>query len=241
MSKDIRIAAITGATGALGSTLASTLVGKGYKVALLDTEHARQRLDALVNELGRDSAYGHALDFASADAWAAALDATKSALGGLPTHAVLVAGAWAGGAPLHETKDDAAYERLMRSNVDTAYRSLRALLPAMVAAKSGSIVVIGSRAVERPWTSTNAAAYAGAKAAVVTMAQAVAQEVLEHGVRVNAILPSTMDTPANRADMPGADASRWVSLASAAGVIAFLLSDDARDVSGAAIPVYGRS
>lgn len=241
MSQDIRIAAITGATGALGSTLASTLVGKGYKVALLDTGHARERLDALASKLGREHAYGHALDFASAEAWAAALEGTKAALGGLPTHAVLVAGGWAGGAPLHDAKDDAAYEHVMRSNVDTAYRSLRALLPSMVAAKKGSIVVIGSRAVERPWTSSNAAVYAGAKAAVVGMAQAVAQEVLEHGVRVNAILPSTMDTPANRAGMPDADPSRWVSLDSAAGVIAFLLSDDARDVSGAAIPVYGRS
>lgn len=241
MSKDIRIAAITGATGALGSTLASTLVGEGYKVALLDTERSKDRLEALVNELGRENACGHALDFANAEAWAGALEGTKTTFGGLPTHAVLVAGGWAGGAPLHDAKDDAAYEHMMRSNVDTAYRSLRALLPPMVAAKKGSIVVIGSRAVERPWTSSNAAVYAGAKAAVVAMAQAVAQEVLEHGVRINAILPSTMDTPANRAGMPDVDPSRWVSLDSAAGVIAFLLSEDARDVSGAAIPVYGRS
>jgi NAD(P)-dependent dehydrogenase (short-subunit alcohol dehydrogenase family) len=110
----------------------------------------------------------------------------------------------------------------------------------MVEAKQGSIVVVGSRAVERPWTSAGAAAYAAAKAAVVTMAETVATEVLEHGVRVNAILPSTMDTAANRAAMPDADPSRWVALSSAAAVIAFLFSDDARDVSGAAIPVYGR-
>ncbi len=241
MSTQTRIAAITGGAGALGSTLASTLVGKGYKVALFDTERAKDRLDALVGELGRDKAYAHAGDFASADTWNAAVEGTKAALGAAPTHAALVAGGWAGGAPIHEAKDDAVYERMMRANVDTAYRALGALLPSMVAAKGGSIVVIGSRAVERPWTSTGAAAYAGSKAAVVAMAQTIAQEVLEHGVRINAILPSTMDTPANRAGMPDADFSRWVSLESAAGVIAFLLSDDARDVSGAAIPVYGRS
>ena len=111
----------------------------------------------------------------------------------------------------------------------------------MVARKHGSVVVVGSRAAVQPSTSAGSAAYAASKAAVVALAQAVAAEVLEHGVRVNAILPSTMDTPANRAAMPKVDPTRWVSLASAAGLVAFLLSDGARDVSGAAIPVYGRA
>ena len=102
-------------------------------------------------------------------------------------------------------------------------------------------MVVGSRAVEQPWTSARSAAYAASKSAVVALARAVAAEVLEDGVRVNAILPSTMDTPANRAAMPKADPSRWVSLESAAGVVAFLLSDAARDISGVALPVYGRS
>lgn len=236
-----RIAAITGGAGALGSALARTLIAKGYKVALLDTDHAKDRLTQLARELGPDKAFAHASDFASPAAWTAALDATRAALGGLPTHGALIAGGWDGGTPVHEATDEATYERMMRMNVDTTYRALRALLPGMVAAKTGSIVVVGSRAVERPWTSTGAAAYAASKAAAVTLAQTVAQEVLEHGVRVNAILPSTMDTPANRAGSPNADPSRWVSLPSAAGVIAFLLSEDARDVSGAAIPVYGRA
>jgi NAD(P)-dependent dehydrogenase (short-subunit alcohol dehydrogenase family) len=109
--------------------------------------------------------------------------------------------------------------------------------PSMVEAKHGSIVVVGSRAVERPWTSTGAAAYA----AVVTLAQTVAQEVLEHGVRINSILPSTMDTPANRSAMPSAGPTKWVSLDSASQVIALLLSEDSRDVSGAALSVYGRA
>ncbi|HVH45551.1 MAG TPA: SDR family NAD(P)-dependent oxidoreductase [Labilithrix sp.] len=241
MTTTNRIAAITGGAGALGSELARTLAAKGYKVALFDTERSKERLATLVGQLGPDKAFGYASDFASDAAWGAALDAAKAALGGLPTHAALIAGGWAGGTPVHATTDDSSYQRMITTNVDSAYRALRALLPAMVAAKSGSIVVVGSRAVERPWTSAGSAAYAAAKAAVVTIAQTVAQEVLDEGVRINAILPSTMDTPANRADMPEADPSKWVSLSSAAGVIAFLLSDDARDVSGAAIPVYGRA
>jgi NAD(P)-dependent dehydrogenase (short-subunit alcohol dehydrogenase family) len=111
----------------------------------------------------------------------------------------------------------------------------------MVARANGSVVVVGSRAVERPWTSANATAYAATKAGVVAMAQAAAVEVLEHGVRINAILPSTLDTPANRRAMPDADPARWVTTSSVAGVIAFLLSDAARDISGAAIPLYGRA
>jgi NAD(P)-dependent dehydrogenase (short-subunit alcohol dehydrogenase family) len=95
--------------------------------------------------------------------------------------------------------------------------------------------------VERPWTSASASGYSASKAAVVALAQTVAAEVLESTVRLNAVLPSTMDTAANRAAMPNADPARWVSTDSVAGVIAFLLSDAARDVSGAAIPVYGRA
>jgi NAD(P)-dependent dehydrogenase (short-subunit alcohol dehydrogenase family) len=111
----------------------------------------------------------------------------------------------------------------------------------MVARKSGSIVVVGARGVERPWTNAGSAAYGAAKSAAVSLAEAAAAEVLEHGVRINAIMPSALDTAANRRSMPNADFSKWVTPASAAAVIAFLLSDDARDVSGAKIPVYGRA
>lgn len=235
------IAAITGGAGALGSAIAELLVGRGHRVALFDVEHAKARAEAIAARLGKDRVVVHLGDFGDAATWRAALDATKQAFGGLPTCAALVAGGWDGGAPIHAAPDDAAYERMMRLNVDTTYRALRALLPAMVKGKQGSIVIVGSRAAVRPWTSAGAAAYAASKAAVVAMAEAVAAEVLEDGVRVNAILPSTMDTAANRAAMPSADPTRWVATASAAAVIAFLFSDDARDVSGAAIPVYGRA
>jgi NAD(P)-dependent dehydrogenase (short-subunit alcohol dehydrogenase family) len=236
------ITAITGGAGALGSTLAKVLVSKGQQVVLLDMVRSKDRLDALVKELGGpNKATSFASDFSDAAAWSAALDQTKSALGGLPTCAALIAGGWAGGEPVHASKDESSYARMMTSNVDSTYRALRALLPSMVAAKQGSIVVIGSRAVERPWTSGGSAAYAASKSAVVTLARTVAEEVLDHGVRVNAVLPSTMDTPANRSAMPNEDPSKWVSLPSAAGVIAFLLSDEARDVSGAVLPIYGRA
>jgi NAD(P)-dependent dehydrogenase (short-subunit alcohol dehydrogenase family) len=232
------IVAITGGAGALGSALARLLASRGDKVALFDTEHSRERATALAKELG---GYVHIAPFQKAEDFAQAVKATAEALGGVPTGAALIAGGWAGGTSVHEAKDDSAWSAMMKGNADTAFHAMQTLLPGMVAAKTGSIVVVGSRAVERPWTSTGSAAYAASKAAVVTLAQTAAAEVLEHGVRINAVLPSTMDTPANRKAMPDADPSKWVSLPSAAGVIAFLLSNDARDVSGAVIPVYGRA
>ena len=136
---------------------------------------------------------------------------------------------------------DARWRKMLDQNLESARVALQALLPPMVAAKKGSIVLIGSRAAQRPWESTGAAAYAASKAAVLALAQAVAAEVLEDNVRVNVVLPSTLDTSANRAAMPNVDPSRWVTRESLCDVIGFLLSDAARDVSGAALPVYGRA
>ena len=217
---------VTGAAGALGSAVVRALAKRGDSVMLLDRAEAHVRSQALAKEVGHGATSHVSLD----DIAAGEVDG-----------AALVAGGWAGGKPLHETTDDTVYRAMMESNVDTVYFALRALLPGMVARKSGSIVVVGSRNAERPWTGKTAAVYTASKAAAVALAQAAAAEVLEHGVRVNAVLPSTLDTPANRASMPKADFGRWVATASAAEVIAFLLSDGARDISGAAIPLYGRA
>jgi NAD(P)-dependent dehydrogenase (short-subunit alcohol dehydrogenase family) len=233
------IVVVTGAAGALGSEVAHRLSARGDTLALFDSERSRPRLAELAASLGRALAFPG--DIAEENTWHEAMPRIERELGGAPTHAALIAGAWRGGTPVHQETSDDVWRAMMRANVDTVYRSLRALLPSMAARKRGSIVVVGSRAAVSPETSAGSAAYAASKAAVVALVEAVAAEMLESGVRLNAILPSTMDTPANRAAMPGADPSRWVSLPSAAGVIAFLLGDDARDVSGTAVPVYGRS
>ncbi len=180
------------------------------------------------------------LDLASPAEWEPVASALVSAHGP-PTHVVLTAGGWQGGAPVHASKDARSYPAMMASNVDTTYYALQTLLPSMVKAGRGAIVLIGSRAAVRPESSAGAAAYAASKSAVVALAESVAREVIHFGVRINAVLPSTLDTPANRAAMPDADATRWVSLSSCAGVIDFLLSDEARDISGAALPLYGRA
>jgi NAD(P)-dependent dehydrogenase (short-subunit alcohol dehydrogenase family) len=109
------------------------------------------------------------------------------------------------------------------------------VLPAMTRARRGRIVNIASRAVVPP--PGGFIAYTVSKSAVITLTQALAQEVRPHGITVNAVLPSTMDTPANRRAMPDADRSSWVSTDAVALVVAFLASDAAAAVSGAAVPV----
>jgi NAD(P)-dependent dehydrogenase (short-subunit alcohol dehydrogenase family) len=235
----VDVALVTGAAGALGAEVARTLSSRGCKVVLVDSERAASRLKDLAATLDRASIVTG--DITAEATWAEAMPRIERELGAPPSLGALIAGAWRGGKPLHEETSDETWRAMMSANVDTVHTTLRAILPAMVARKRGSIVVVGSRAADQPGTSARASAYAASKAAVVALAQAVAAEVLDHGVRVNAVLPSTMDTPANRASMPKADPSRWVSLPSAAGVIAFLLGDEARDISGAAVPLYGRA
>ena len=233
------VALVTGAAGALGAEVARTLYERGCKLALVDSDRGKPRLEQLAASLG--GAIVVAGDITQDGTWTEAIPRIEKGLGAPPALAALIAGGWRGGRALHDEPTDEVWKTMLSANLETAYRSLRALLPPMVARRRGSIVVVGSRAVEQPWTSARAAAYAASKAAVVALARAVAAEVLDSGVRVNAILPSTMDTPANRASMPHADFGHWVSLSSAARVVSFLLSDEARDISGVALPVYGKA
>jgi NAD(P)-dependent dehydrogenase (short-subunit alcohol dehydrogenase family) len=231
---------ITGGAGALGTAVAKRLAADGYAVAIVDAPASSERARALASELAKVTrTVAIEADASSAGAWRSVLARVEAELAP-PTAAVLVAGGWQGGKPLHE-EEDATWSAMMTANLETAHAAMRALLGGMVARKKGSIVVIGSRAAVRPWTSANASAYAASKAAVVALAEAAAAEVLDLGVRINAVLPSTLDTPANRRAMPSADPAKWVSLESAAAVVAFLLSEAARDVSGAALPLYGRA
>jgi NAD(P)-dependent dehydrogenase (short-subunit alcohol dehydrogenase family) len=153
--------------------------------------------------------------------------------------AVLCAGGWEGGKAVIDTGSE-TWQRMFQSNFETARVCTTVLAAHMKERGGGSIVAIGSRAAERPWESASAAAYAASKAAVVSLIKTTAQEMLGTGVRLNAVLPSTLDTPANRAAMPQANFSRWVALTELNQVIAFLLSQASSAVTGAALPVYGR-
>ena len=150
---------------------------------------------------------------------------------------VNLVGGFAQGGRVAETPIE-QFEAQLRLNLRPTYLVTQAALPHLVAAGGGAVVCVGSRSALAPFP--GAAGYVAAKAAVIAFAQAVAVEYRDERVRCNAILPSVIDTPANRAAMPDADWTRLVAPAQLAGEIAHLCSDDASAVSGAAIPVYGR-
>lgn len=233
------VTVVTGAVGALGTTLSRYLVARGYRVAGVGLRRHEGALAALQQELGTAFA-GFAVEMDSVAAWDALLDEVESRLGGF-AGAALVAGGWRGGQPFHQDRDGERWREMLEENLESAHRALLAMVPRLTARRAGSVVVVGSRNVERPWSGAGSAAYTVAKSAVVTLAQVIASEVLDEGVRVNGVLPSVIDTARNRTGITGADTSRWVAPESVAAVIEFLLSDAARDVSGAVIPVYGRA
>jgi len=212
-----RSALVTGGAGGLGGAVVERLRAEGWRV------HAPTREEA---DLFEPDAVAGAVAQAAADP-GAPLRAVVNLVGGFE------AGARVAEAPIER------FETQLRLNLRPTYLVTQAALPHLVAAGGGAVVCVSSRAAVRPFA--GAAGYAASKAAVIAFAQAVAVEYAEEGVRCNAILPSVIDTPANRAAMPAADPARWVTPAQLAGTIAWLCSDAAAATSGAAIPVYGRA
>jgi NAD(P)-dependent dehydrogenase (short-subunit alcohol dehydrogenase family) len=151
---------------------------------------------------------------------------------------VNLVGGFAMGGRVHDTPIE-EFEKQFRLNLRSTYLMTQAAVPSMLEHEGGSIVCVGTRAAVQPFK--GAAGYISSKAAVIAFAQAVAAEYRDDGIRCNVILPSVIDTPANRASMPKADHDRWVKPEAIAGVISHLLSDDSAPTSGAAIPVYGRA
>jgi NAD(P)-dependent dehydrogenase (short-subunit alcohol dehydrogenase family) len=150
---------------------------------------------------------------------------------------VHVVGGFAGGTPLHET-DMKTWTRMQDQNLTAAFNVARAVIPHMRKEGRGRFIAVGSKAAEQP--KPNLGAYVIFKGALVTLVKTLAVENADRGITVNAVLPGTMDTPANRAAMPSADPKQWVSPAAVANVIYWLASDEASQTNGAAIPVSGR-
>jgi NAD(P)-dependent dehydrogenase (short-subunit alcohol dehydrogenase family) len=226
---------VTGGTGALGSAVVGELLGTGARV-VATWVRADQR-DRVAEELGSHEL----LELAHADLTAdeGAASAVKAAVSQPPLAAVVnLVGGYAGGGRTHEAPPD-EMARMLELNLMTAYRTSRAALPTMVDQGGGSIVCVGAKAALQPFRGSPA--YNVAKAAVVAFVRALAVDYRDDGIRANAVLPSVIDTAANRESMPDADHSKWVPPAQIARVVRFLCSPGSAPTSGAAIPVYGRA
>jgi NAD(P)-dependent dehydrogenase (short-subunit alcohol dehydrogenase family) len=226
-----RVFVITGASGALGSAVALAVAGQGHRVALID--HAKHTPHGLID--GDDCLILGGVDLTDAQSATAAIEAVAARFGGLDVVLNIAGGfSWetveGGGA--------GTWQRLFSLNVQTAANVSRAAVPHLKRSKAGRIVNVGANGALK--ASTGMGAYAASKAGVHRLTEALAEELKAHGVTVNAVLPSIIDTPANRADIPKADFATWVTTDDLAAVMLFLASEKASAVTGALIPVTGR-
>jgi NAD(P)-dependent dehydrogenase (short-subunit alcohol dehydrogenase family) len=219
---------VAGGTGALGTAVVKELVASGYPVgATWVVERERERLEGLEGvELIRADLFD-AGEAASAVAAVSELGAVVNLVGG-----------YAEGGRVHETEPD-EFDRLMRLNLTPNVMLARAAIPRFLRRGGGAFVAVSARPALRPFS--GAAPYIVAKAAVLSFIQTLDAEYRQDGVRANAILPSVIDTPANRESQPKADFDKWVKPEDIAKVVRFLISEDSGPTSGAAVPVYGRA
>lgn len=223
---------VAGGTGALGSAVVRELLAAGRPVtATWVEERERERAEA---ELGGEA--GLTLvqaDLFDAEAAGAAVDGVAD-LGAV----VNLIGGFSSGPLCHET-DPEEFERMLRLNLRPGFLLARAAMPRLIEAGGGAYVGVSARPALRPFA--GAVGYVTAKAGVLAFVRALDVEYRDQGIRSNAILPSVIDTPANREAMPGADHSRWVTPEAIARVVRFLVSDESAPTSGAEVPVYGRA
>jgi len=225
-----KVIAVTGAFGTLGLAVALAAAEQGAKLVLID----RAPVPALPSALSGAQSIG-GVDLAVKGAAAQAIAAAIEQHGRLDA-LVNVAGMfrWE---TLEQGQVD-TWDALYSVNLRTAVVASQAALPHLLATGDGRIVNIGAAAASK--AASGMGAYAASKASVARLTESLADELKDRGVTVNAVLPSIIDTPQNRSDMPEADASRWVTPAQLASVIMFLLSSAGRPITGALIPVTGR-
>src|SRR3954447_10820390 len=226
-------AIVTGGTGGLGTAVVQALLEAGWRVVVPWV--AERELDRLPEREGLSLVQADLFD---ADAVAGVVEAATGDSEPPRRAAVNLVGGFAAGGRVHETPVE-DFERQFRLNLRPAYLVCAASLPHLMAAGGGSIVCVSTRAALRPFS--GAAGYISSKAAVLAFVRALDAEYRQDGVRANAILPSVIDTPGNRASQPDADTSKWVKPEEIARTMLFLSSEHCTATTGAAIPVYGRA
>lgn len=232
-----KVVMITGASGNLGSATSDKFLGLGAKVALVDrnTDPLQERYSGQ----GSNAALylTPSVDLTNPSEVDPVVTKVFQHYGHIDV-LVNITGGYQGGSLVHETPMG-MLKHLYELNVVTMFNTSRAVIPYMVDAGAGSIINIGSRSGIKG--TSKSGAYAAAKSAVIRLTESMSAELKLMGIRVNCVLPGTMDTPGNREDMPDADFSRWVPAEMIADLITFLASDMSQAITGAAIPAYGRS
>jgi NAD(P)-dependent dehydrogenase (short-subunit alcohol dehydrogenase family) len=229
------VSLVAGGTGGLGRAVSLKFLIEGAVVAT--TYRTQAEFDDLVREAGANSARleGHRVDVTDEAATRRLVEDVVARRGRLDA-LVNTVGGYAGGVKLSDVETK-VLDQMLALNLRSGFALARAVLPAMLSGGRGSIVNIAAKAaLEHP---ARAAAYAASKAAALALMNALAAETLGTGVRVNSVLPSIIDTAANRKAMPKADFTKWPKPEEIARVVLFLCSDDAAVIHGAAIPVYG--
>jgi NAD(P)-dependent dehydrogenase (short-subunit alcohol dehydrogenase family) len=230
-----KVVLVAGGTGGLGRAISLLLLDWGARVAV--TFRREEEFSALARASGsaRERLAGFQVDVTDVAAAAKLVEDTKVRFGGLEA-LVNTVGGYAGGLALWET-DAETFERMIDLNLRSGYALARAAAPVFRAQKHGAIVNVSAKAA---WDhAAGASAYAAAKAAAIALMDSLAADLRGTGVRVNSILPSTIDTAANRQAMPQANFDLWPKPEEVAQVVLFLLSDEARVIHGASIPVFG--
>ncbi len=226
-------ALITGGTGGLGSAVVGAFLAGDWRVVA--PWITRAEIDRLKPHPRLHLAEADLFDQASVQSIVALAAGDSDA----PLKAVVnLVGGYSQPGRIHEASID-DFEAQLRLNLRPTYLVCQAAIPHLIAVGGGAIVCTSSRAAVAPFAGS--VGYIAAKAAVLAFVRSLDIEYREDGIRANAILPSTIDTAANRASMAGSDFTRWVKPAEIAAVIKFLCSPESGPTSGTAIPVYGRA
>ena len=230
-----KVALITGPAGNLGSAVVERFAAEGVSLILID--HHQDRLRKIYPKFNNsnDHLLISSVDLTDSSAVKTAVQKAVDHFGQIDI-LVHTTGGFSMGEKVHETTGK-TWDGMMNLNVKTLLNIASAVVPQMLEQKNGKIITIGAR----PALAGKArmGSYSAAKTAVLRLTESMSAELKSQGINVNCILPGTIDTPDNREVMPDADSSKWVTPDSLAEVILFLSSEAARDIHGAAIPVYG--
>jgi len=234
---DGKVVLVAGGTGGLGRAVALAFLAEGARVVA--TYRAKEEFDALKNAAGKNESNleGHVVDVTDEIAVRQLVEKIVGKFRRLDCM-VNTVGGYAGGTKLWDLETK-VFDQMLALNLRAGYTLSRAVARAMLKEGHGTIVNVAAKAAFDH--AGGAAAYAASKSAVVALMDSLAADLKGTGVRVNSILPSIIDTEANRKAMPTADFSKWPKPEDIARVILFLCSEDARVIHGAAIPVYGDS